>query len=105
MPLRGESQDNFVGELDQAIEQPDIALRLGEMRTIDHLISAVAHAKQHRPIIARNDLAAAMAAWPEALKTNEFVATFDEGILWFESAVELRQLRDEAQALLGTNAP
>jgi serine/threonine protein kinase len=93
------------GELDQAIEQAYIALKLEDMSTINHLVLAIAKARKHNPIIARDHLTAALSTWPEALKEGEFVATYDEGILWFESAAELGQLRDEAQTLLGTDAP
>ena len=93
------------GEFDHAIEQADIALKLEDMSTINHLVLAIAKVRKHNPIIARDHLTAALSTWPQGLTEGEFVATYDEGILWFESAAELRQLRDEAQTLLGTNVP
>ncbi|UCE59472.1 MAG: protein kinase [Phycisphaerales bacterium] len=88
------------GEFDQAAEHADLALKLGDIPALNHLVTAVALARKGNPIIARDHLAAALSTWPSELKEKEFLATFDEGILWFESASELKQLRDEAEELL-----
>jgi tetratricopeptide (TPR) repeat protein len=94
-----------VGELDRAIEQAGLALNLGDMQTINHLVLAIAKARKGNRLMANDHLTAAESTWPRDLKEGEFVATYDEGILWFESAAELRRLRDEARALLGGYMP
>lgn len=88
------------GEADRAIEQAGAALKLGDMPTINHLILAIAHARKGNSLEARRHLSTAQSTWPEAIKDNGIVATYDEGVLWFESAAELRELRAEAEETL-----
>ncbi|MFQ5589735.1 MAG: protein kinase [Phycisphaerae bacterium] len=89
------------GELDEAIEQAELARQLGDVQAMDHLVLAIAKGMQGNPIIAQDHLTAAESVWPADLKEHRYVATYNEGVLWFESAEELGRLRREAAELLG----
>jgi len=90
------------GEVKEAIEHARRAIGLGDMATVNHLIIAVGEAKRGNSIGATDAFDAAARFWPADLTELPFVATFDNGILWFESRAELEALRAEASALIDT---
>jgi tetratricopeptide (TPR) repeat protein len=91
---------------ERAIVHARLAIKLGDMPTINHLILAVAEAARKNPIGARDQLASAKEAWPEYLRTpGAFRAEAQRGALWIESADELIRLHDEAIMLIGEVSP
>ena len=50
----------------------------------------------------RTDIFAA-ADWPDDLRSSEVVFTYIDGVLWYESAAELRALRELAESLIETS--
>jgi serine/threonine protein kinase/Flp pilus assembly protein TadD len=88
------------GEFAQAAQHARMAIGLGDMPAVNHLIIAVAEAKAGNLVSARENLAAAVSTWPADLETAGVLVTADEGVLWFETAAELDQLRSEAEKLL-----
>jgi len=84
----------------QAVQQSQLAERLGDMPTVNQLIRAVALAKDGKAGEAANELAQAEASWPAELRRSEFMVTHDAGVLRFESAAELQALLDEARAAI-----
>jgi len=89
------------GELADAIEQSENAIELGDLPTINYLIVALARARQGQARETRNALASAKATWPKDLLDKDAVrVSADSGELWFESAAELFDLRNEAESLL-----
>ncbi len=94
------------GQFDDTVKQANLALKLGDLATINHLILAIAEAKRANPIGARDQLVAAEEGWPADLRNpGEFRATPGAGDLWFDSADELIQLRQEAEAAIASASP
>ena len=92
------------GDLGAAIEHAEAAIEQGDMETINLLILAIANARQGNPDEAGRFIEQAERAWPEKLRDKgDYYATGEKGILWFESADELIQLRDEATAAMAGN--
>ena len=90
-------------QFDHAITQASLAMQLGDMRTINHLIIAIAEAKLNHPTKARDSMVAADATWPDDLRDpGAYQASAKSGELWFDSAAELLGLRKEAVELLET---
>lgn len=87
-------------ELDPALQHAQRALTLGDSPTPNLLVLAIAQARQGNADAARQSLSEAEARWPVELREKAFSTTFDEGILWFESAGELKKLREEAERAL-----
>ncbi|UCC30359.1 MAG: protein kinase [Phycisphaerales bacterium] len=93
-------------DVEHAIKHARLALNLGDMPAINHLVIAIAEAMRKNPISAREHLATADAEWPEGLRQpGDFVATAGTGDLWIESADELLRLRDQTAALIETPVP
>jgi len=88
------------GESDEAVPLTLKAKDLGDMAAINYLIAANAYARSGNPIKAREYLVAAETDWPAELRAKPFLATYNEGVLWFESAEELEALKVQAQMLL-----
>jgi len=89
------------GQFAEAIQQAKVAIELGDLATINYLITAVAHAGlgEHREAL--DALAAARATWPkDLLDEGAFCVTAEAGELWFDSAAELYELRRQAEALI-----
>jgi tetratricopeptide (TPR) repeat protein len=87
------------GQFVQAIDHAEAAIQLGDMAAVNHLIIAVAEARRGNKIGAEDHLEDADKVWPGELKKTEFVATYNEGILWFESRAELEGLRAQADRI------
>ena len=87
-------------QFDYAIEHADLALELGDMPARNHLTKAIALARLGRIKEANHQLVTADVTWPAELKDSEVLVTDNNGILWFDSAAELNQLREEAKALI-----
>ncbi len=90
------------GEFAEAAKHARLALELGDLPAINHLIIANAQARLGDAEAARAHLDAAGDAWPSEFEEAEFMAKYDEGILWFESRAELEGLRAETRGLLRT---
>jgi len=89
------------GQFDHAIEQARLAIVLGDLATINHLIISIAASRQGQFDAARDGLVAADATWPDDLQDRDaYRATAPSGELWFDSASELYRLRTEAVELL-----
>jgi len=92
-------------EFEQAAEHATAAIALGDMPTINHLACAVAYATLTQQQEAQRELYLADDKWPTELEAEEAVhATADGGVLWYDTAAELDELRRQA-ALLIENAP
>ncbi len=92
------------GDLKAAITHAEDALKEGDMQTINLLILAIAHARKGNVDQAAGFLQQAQDVWPERLaEPGDYYATGEKGILWFESADELIQLRQEAEAAIAEN--
>ncbi|MGD2108097.1 MAG: protein kinase [Phycisphaerae bacterium] len=86
---------------ERAIEQSRLAIELGDMPAINHLVMALAEARRNNPIGAQDQLAMAEQTWPEALRApGAFVARAQGSELWIESADELIRLREEVKPIL-----
>jgi tetratricopeptide (TPR) repeat protein len=87
---------------ERAITYARGALQAGDLACVDHLIIAVAEAQAGRAEAARSALEQANEqTWPEDLRGEGGIrVTADRGLLWFETATELRALRSEAETLL-----
>ncbi len=86
------------GDWTGAIEQAQIAIKKGDIRTVNDLVISTAHAGLGDDVRARAALQRAMDAWPEDLVSDgAFRASYDNGVLWFDSATELNRLRVEAE--------
>ncbi|MBI4718008.1 MAG: protein kinase [Planctomycetes bacterium] len=92
------------GQLQAAVEQADLALGLKDQPVVANLIAAIAEQGRGRAAEARVRLDAALREWPSTWNDGGFTVTFDEGILWFETAAEFQQLREEAEASLGLHS-
>ncbi|HEY3244421.1 MAG TPA: protein kinase [Phycisphaerae bacterium] len=78
------------------------AADLSDMACLNHLITAVAHARLSDPAAARTALQRAADTWPDALGSEAaFLVTAERGLLWFETAAELHELRARAEAAIG----
>ena len=85
---------------DHAIAHARSALELGDLPTINHLIVAVAEAKQGKLAAAREQLSQAESFWPDALREpGSFHAVADTGDLWIDSADQLIALHEESRRL------
>lgn len=95
------------GDWAQAIEHASEAISLGdELVTVDHFIIAMAEAELGHPEKARQSYQQALFAWPEDLKDPQaFRVIAPAGVLWFESAEWLNQLRDKVEERLGAVSP
>ncbi|MCH7925681.1 MAG: protein kinase [Planctomycetes bacterium] len=90
-------------QFNHAITQANLAMQLGDMRTINHLIIAIAEANLNHPTEARDNVVAAEATWPDDLRDpGAYRATAKSGELWFDTHDELHRLRKEAVELLET---
>lgn len=87
-------------EFQAAIRHAQTAMELGDAPAANSLILAIAQARLGQVEAARTSLSAAESGWPAELRDRPFIATFDEGILWIESAGELESLRKEADSAL-----
>jgi tetratricopeptide (TPR) repeat protein len=77
-----------------------------EPATHARLILAVALAQLKDSAVARDALHIAIQEWPEDLREpSAYRATIEKGVLWFESAEELFQLRDQAERLIAATSP
>jgi tetratricopeptide (TPR) repeat protein len=86
---------------DEAIAYAKGALELGDMKTYNQLIIAVAEANQQHTEAAKSASKEAQDSWPEGLKeAGEYDPSAEKGFLWFESADELWDLRSETDRLL-----
>ncbi len=85
------------GEPKRAIEHAQAAMALGDLKTPNHLIEALAYAAQGSAQAARAALQLADDTWPATLKSPDAIQVdAPEGVLWIERAAELHELRDEA---------
>jgi serine/threonine protein kinase/Flp pilus assembly protein TadD len=93
-------------EPEHAIEHANLALKLYDMSSFNHLIIAIAEATLGHPDNARRAYEIAVEDWPEDLREpGAFRATADAGVLWLDAADELLQLRAEAEKLLTPTGP
>jgi serine/threonine protein kinase/Tfp pilus assembly protein PilF len=93
-------------DVDHAIRHARLALELGDMPTVNHLILASAEAMRSNPVAARDHLRAALAEWPDDLESpGDFRATAETGDLWIESADQLLCLRHEVESVLARDMP
>jgi len=90
-----------LGQWDQAISQAKLAIELGDQRTINELIEAVALARSGTSADAVPHLARAEQDWPSKLRiAGGFQASAGTGNLWIESADEWISLADEARTAI-----
>lgn len=88
-------------DFEAAARHANLALELGDLPFVNHLIIAIANARLGNMEEARRSAYRAEDAWPETLKSKGDVeVTADNGVLWFETADELLALKAEAKALL-----
>lgn len=93
-------------QFEHAVKQAKLAILMGDLETINHLIIAIAEARQDHPTIARDSLNAADAAWPDDLRESKaYRATAKRGELWFDTYNELEALRREAEAAISKMTP
>ena len=93
-------------EPEHAIEHANLALKLYDMSSFNHLIIAIAEATLGHSDNARRAYEIAVEDWPEDLREpGAFRATADAGVLWLDAADELLKLRTEAEKLLTPNGP
>ena len=84
-----------------AIRVANQAANAGDQSAAVQLILAVAKGHLGDLASARGHLRSGEATWPEELKRTPFRATQDGRSVWFDTAEELEQLREEARRLLG----
>ncbi|MCH7994036.1 MAG: protein kinase [Planctomycetes bacterium] len=90
-------------QYNHAITQANLAMQLGDLKSIDHLIIAIAQANLNHPTKARDSVVAAEATWPDDLREpGAYRANAKSGELWFDTHDELHRLRKEAVDLLET---
>jgi len=92
-------------QFEHATAQAQLAIDLGDMATVNHLIMTIALARLGDVNAARDQLALAAKSWPVELVQDKVIATADRGVLWLESAAQLEQLRAEAQRLIDQAQP
>ncbi|MFH0983186.1 MAG: protein kinase [Planctomycetota bacterium] len=83
-----------------ATEAAEQALAAGDEPVFARLILAIATAHGGDLSTGAEHLQLAEASWPEQLKHSAFRAREDGRSLWFDTAEELRQLREQARTLL-----
>jgi serine/threonine protein kinase/Tfp pilus assembly protein PilF len=94
-----------IGEYEQAIGWAAKAIAFGDLPTVNHLVAAVACAELNDFSAAREHLQQAELAWPENLRQpGSWEATADAGVLWFETADELIELRERLGELIGSRS-
>ena len=77
------------------------AIELDDMKTVNHLISAVAYARLGNLVEAKREHARALAHWPDSLReVGAYTASAPKGILWFETADCLLDLQSQFEELL-----
>ena len=88
---------------DAAIDHAFAAIKAGDMKTINHLVIALAKARQGDRFGARQALDDARVHWPtELLQSGDYIATAPEGVLWLELADEMLALQAEADKALAS---
>ncbi|MGB0714996.1 MAG: protein kinase domain-containing protein [Phycisphaerae bacterium] len=90
-----------LGRYDEVLSQCNKAIDASDNKCVNHLIMAVARAKQENSEETRYHLAVARSEWPAAFQTRDFLASDKGALLWFESRKEFESLRDEARKLAG----
>ena len=94
--------DNYPGAVDAATA----AIAAADLPAINHLILAIAETRLGHHVAAAEHLESADAAWPAAFADSDaYEATADKGVLWFETAATLHQLRREADRLIAASSP
>ncbi|MCH7592128.1 MAG: protein kinase, partial [Planctomycetes bacterium] len=77
------------------------AIELDDVKTVNHLIRAVAYARLGNRVEARREHARALEYWPDTLReVGAYSASAPKGILWFETADCLLELRRRVEELL-----
>jgi Flp pilus assembly protein TadD len=92
------------GEWSTAAREAQIALRWKDTPAWSGLILALARARLGDMAAAREDLSAALAAWPEP-GPGGCHATMIQGFIWIDDDAQLAGLRAEAESLIGGPAP
>ena len=88
-----------------AIDHAFAAIKAGDMKTINHLVIALAKVKTGDRFGARQALDDARVHWPtELLQPRDYLATAPEGVLWLELADEMLALQAEADKTLASSA-
>ena len=91
------------GHWAEAIDSARAALDAGDpLPTYPHLILAIAEAKLAHKAAAGEYLRQARDQWPTDLEKKGFGVSIPRGLLWIESADDLRKLRAEAEAAVAT---
>ncbi len=89
------------GQFADAATNAEAAMDAGDLKPVCLLISAIAQAHMGKREDALRNLEGAEQSWPESFKSGEdVIVTADEGLLWFDTAAELKSLRAEARLLL-----
>ena len=91
-----------MGDFQRAAGAARDALKLKDVAAFDQLIIALAEVRIGRIETAKSAYAEALRVWPQELVTSEFWATYDQGVLWIESAGVWNKLRGEVETLLKT---
>lgn len=92
--------------LEEAIEYAEAAIALSDLPAFSHLIIATANARLSNLETARSHLELASNNWPRELQsTDGYIATAERGVLWFDTAEELNQLRRIAQEAMAAELP
>lgn len=89
-------------QYEQAATHANAALSLGDVAAYDHFLMAKAYAGTGNLDAARQHLTLGEQQFPIEFSEKPYVVTFDEGVLWFESAQELNRLRASAVSALET---
>jgi Tfp pilus assembly protein PilF len=80
-----------------------LAIKLGDRPAWNRLVAAQACAAFGDLKRARDEFDAARQEWPVPLLNSDYLVTYDEGVLWFDSAEELRQLEEAAEVAISTS--
>lgn len=88
------------GRPDRAASEADAALAGGDYPAFNHLVRCLAMLHQTDRTTAQAHLSAALEAWPAEFATAEFIAGYDQGVLWLEARIELLRLRSEVEKAL-----
>ncbi|MCH8148441.1 MAG: tetratricopeptide repeat protein [Planctomycetes bacterium] len=93
-------------QFNHAITQAELAMQLSDMRTINHLIIAIAEANLNHPTKARDSVVRAVETWPDDLRDpGAYRATAESGELWFDTHDELEALHREAESAISAMTP
>ena len=93
------------GRFERAIASAREAVEGGDRATINDLIMAIAHARLADQPAADQEFERAEETWPDELRDEgTYVASADNGILWFDTAAKLVSLLQEARYLIGAPA-